>query len=282
MEILCGPSTSKSDCLFEIRCKTRQTAFAFAIMPSRKTASGPCQSPPTHQLISKTITLATIINIEGIDGSGKGTQAKLLCERLKEAGRSVALFSFPRYDDTLFGKSIGDFLNGRFGALEEVSPFLAALLYAGDRFESRELLLAAARENDYVVLDRYVASNIGHQASKVTGAERRELIDWITRIEYNIYQLPRPDLTILLSLPPQQAQQLIARKDARSYTDQAADIQEADAGYLSKVHDVYLEVARENPDWTIIEGLADGVIRPIEAIADEVWDAVQAVGQPSK
>ncbi len=77
-----------------------------------------------------------------------------------------------------------------------------ALLYAGDRFESRELLLAAQRDNDYVVLDRYVASNIGHQASKVTGEERQEIIAWINKIEYEIYALPQPDVTILLNLPP--------------------------------------------------------------------------------
>mgnify|MGYP002623887101 FL=1 len=217
-----------------------------------------------------------MVNIEGIDGSGKGTQANLLCERLRGEGASVALFSFPRYDDTLFGKSIGDFLNGRFGALDQVSPFLAALLYAGDRFESRELLLAARRDNDYVILDRYVASNIGHQASKVSGDERRELIAWINKIEYEIYALPRPDCTILLNLPPEKAQQLIARKSPRSYTDDVADIQEADADYLAGVLDVYLEVAANDDRWKVIEGIADGRIRSIDAVADEIWSIVQS------
>ncbi|TWU11953.1 Thymidylate kinase [Symmachiella macrocystis] len=223
--------------------------------------------------------MALLVNIEGIDGSGKGTQAQLLCERLRATGATVQLFSFPRYDDTLFGKSIGDFLNGRFGALDQVSPFLAALLYAGDRFESRELLLAAQRDNDYVVLDRYVASNIGHQASKVTGEERQEIIAWINKIEYEIYALPRPDVTILLNLPPARAQELIARKAPRSYTDDAADIQEADADYLAKVHEVYLDVARSDEGWQIIDGIADGEIRPVDAIADKVWQIVTSTKQ---
>ena len=62
-----------------------------------------------------------LIAIEGIDGSGKGTQAARLCERLEESGMAVELLSFPRYSATRFGKAIGEFLNGRFGALHETS-----------------------------------------------------------------------------------------------------------------------------------------------------------------
>ena len=80
--------------------------------------------------------MAVIIAIEGIDGSGKGTQAARLHARCQAEGIKTSLIGFPRYDQTLFGKSIGDFLNGRFGELDEVNPFLASLLYAGDRFES--------------------------------------------------------------------------------------------------------------------------------------------------
>lgn len=222
------------------------------------------------------ITLALTVNIEGIDGSGKGTQAKLLQEHLQASGARVRLFSFPRYDETLFGKGIGDFLNGRFGKLDQVSPFLAALLYAGDRFESRELLQEAIRDHDYVILDRYVASNIAHQASKLTGDERREAIEWITRIEHEIYGLPHPDLTILLNLPPQQAQELIAKKAPRNYTTSAADIQESDSSYLQQVHEMYLEIAAGNERWRVIDCIQGDAIRTIEDVAAEVRGCVAA------
>ena len=89
--------------------------------------------------------MALTVVIEGIDGSGKGTQTERLHERLRQAGKSAALISFPRYTETLFGRVVGEFLNGRFGDLEQVDPFLAALLYAGDRYESRQFLLDALR-----------------------------------------------------------------------------------------------------------------------------------------
>lgn len=218
--------------------------------------------------------MALLIVVEGIDGSGKGTQARRLYERLIATGRRAQLISFPRYQETLFGRAIGDFLNGRFGELDEVSPFLASLLYAGDRFESRAFLLDALASNDVVVCDRYVPSNIAHQGAKLSGEERLELIEWIRRIEFEIYQLPRPDLVLLLDLPAVQAQKLIALKQKRDYTDRAADLQEADAGYLEQVRQVYLELARDEANWTTVECLAGGELRSIDDIGEAIWAMV--------
>ena len=218
--------------------------------------------------------MAYLIAIEGIDGSGKGTQAQRLCERFSASGKNAALVSFPRYSETLFGKAVGDFLNGRFGTLKEVSPFLASLLYAGDRLESRDFLLKTLTENEVVILDRYTASNLAHQGSKLEGEERREIVDWIRRIEYEIYQLPRPDLVVLLDLPVLEAQQLIATKQARSYTEKAADLQEADTAYLIEVRNVYLELSEEESNWCKIECCRNSAVRSIEEIGEEIWNVV--------
>jgi len=217
-----------------------------------------------------------LIDIEGIDGSGKGTQAKLLCDRLRQAGASATLVSFPRYDATFFGKAVGEYLNGQFGSLAAVHPFLVSLLFAGDRFESKPFLQEALRTSRIVVLDRFVASNVAHQAAKLDGAARADLTAKILEIEFTIFGLPRPDLVLLLDLPVKIAQDLIARKEARNYTTRKADIQEADADYLERVRDVYHALARSEPNWKTIPCCEDRRLRTIDEIAESVWQVVAA------
>lgn len=223
--------------------------------------------------------MGLLVAIEGIDGSGKGTQAARLYEALKSAGVRCELFSFPRYRDTRFGAKIGDFLNGRFGELDKVSPFLVSLLFAGDRFESRQMLVDAIANNDVVLCDRYVASNIAHQAAKVDGHERQELVEWIRHVEHSLYQLPHADHTLFLDLPVNQATRLIALKAQRSYTDRAADLQECDQDYLQKVHDVYTQLAADEAGWIRIDCLQGGQIKSIDQVAAEVWHALKSASK---
>ena len=218
--------------------------------------------------------MSVLIAIEGIDGSGKGTQATRLVEALRASGRRCGLLSFPRYRDTEFGRKIGEFLNGRFGQLDQVSPFLVALLFAGDRFESKQVLSLALSENDVVVCDRYVASNIAHQAAKLEGNERDELIAWVHHVEHTLYGLPRPDRTIFLDLPVNHATQLIALKSRRSYTECSADLQEADAAYLQRVRDVYLQLASTDPIWQRVESVRIGEQRSIAEISDDIFGRI--------
>ncbi len=217
--------------------------------------------------------MALLVVIEGIDGSGKGTQSARLRDRLRARGLRAGLLSFPRYDATFFGQRIGDFLNGRFGQLNEVDPFLASLLYAGDRLESKAELTRLLATNDVLVLDRYVPSNIAHQAGKRTGEQRRELADWIEKIEYDLFGLPRPDLVVLLDIPTKDSQELIAKKEQRSYTTQAADIQEADTDYLSRVRSAYRELAAER-GWSIVSVVHQQAIRSMEDITAEIEQLV--------
>jgi dTMP kinase len=217
-----------------------------------------------------------LIAIEGIDGSGKGTQAKRLYERFLAAGQRAALLSFPRYSETRFGHFVGDYLNGRFGALESVHPFLASLLFAGDRFESRPMLLEALAANDVVICDRYIASNIAHQGARVAAQERGQLIEQIETVEYDVFKLPRPDLTILLDLSVENAKRLISQKSARSYTDRAEDLHEADVDYLAVVRSVYQTLARRSGDWRLIACDAAGEIRPIDDLANDIWSLARS------
>lgn len=218
--------------------------------------------------------MGLLVAIEGIDGSGKGTQAARLVNSLRAAGIRSELFSFPRYRETQFGAKIGDFLNGRFGSLDQVSPFLVSLLFAGDRFESRRTLVNAIQENDVVICDRYVASNIAHQAAKLSGSERQELIDWVIHVEHALYELPHPDRTVFLDVPVSKATGLIAAKACRSYTDRPADLQEADTGYLQKVHDVYVQLSTLEPGWVRIDCLQGSDLKSVDCIAESVLGLV--------
>lgn len=219
--------------------------------------------------------MARLIAIEGIDGSGKGTQATRLCSALAARGWRCKLWSFPRYRDTRFGAQIGAYLNGKFGALHEVHPLLAALLFAGDRLESRGLLLQSLTEHDVVLCDRYVPSNIAHQGAKLHGAERTELMQWIESLEYEVYALPRPDMVLWLDMPVAQAQELIARKAKRDYTERAADLQEADAAYLEQVRSVYAELASDTA-WVKVAAVGAAGLRPPEEITAELLAAADA------
>ena len=216
-----------------------------------------------------------LVVLEGIDGSGKGTQARRLTEACVAAGLDVSLLSFPRYDETRFGRAIAEYLNGRFGTLEQVHPQLAAVLFAGDRFESLPRLTEALANNAVVICDRYVASNLAHQAARLPEIQQAQLIDWIDQVEYDVFGLPRPDLVILLDLPVDVAEELIARKAPRDYTDAPADLQEADRDYQAAVAAVYDRLAGEIPGWIRVDCQADGQLRSVEDIGEDVWTAVR-------
>ena len=217
--------------------------------------------------------MAKLIALEGIDGSGKGTQAELLAARLAERGHSCRLWSFPRYQATQFGRQIGAFLNGQFGSLDQVHPVLVSLLFAGDRLETRALLLESLATCDIVLCDRYVPSNIAHQGAKVDVAERAELIRWVEYVEYDLFALPRPDLVLWLDIPVAHAQKLIARKSKRAYTDRAADLQEADGLYLDRVREVYLELAATEANWMTVQPVNENGLRAPEEIAADLLAA---------
>jgi len=219
----------------------------------------------------------TLIAIEGIDGSGKRTQVSLLEKALTAKGHTVYSTGFPQYD-SWFGKMVGQFLNGDFGALETVDPHFSALLYAGDRFEAKHRLEFALHEGKIVLADRYIGSNLAHQTARVGPKERPAFIDWIEHLEYNIYSLPHETLVLYLQVPPRQAQQLVARKSARTYTKDKQDLQEASLRHLEDAAGMYDQLSRR-PNWKTIRCFDEtrGAMRRQNQIAAEILDVVLPV-----
>jgi dTMP kinase len=216
-----------------------------------------------------------LIAFEGIDGSGKQTQLRLLEHELVSRGYGVFSTGFPQYD-SWFGKMVGQFLNGDYGPLESVDPHFTALLYAGDRFEAKGKLTEALARGEVVLADRYVGSNLAHQTARAPAAKRGEFLNWIEHLEYNIYGLPRENLVLYLRVPPQEAQALVSRKSARSYTGAKQDIQEASIQHLADAADMYDLLSRRSP-WATIQcyDAARGGIRLPEEISLDVMAAVE-------
>lgn len=218
----------------------------------------------------------TLIALEGIDGAGKGTQTAKLVQRLQSLGLKVTSLQFPRYSETTFGGAIGDFLNGKFGSLDQVHPQLAAVLYAGDRFESKDILQQAQQDHDVVVLDRFTGSNLAHQCAKLDGEERSNLQSWIDQVEHKVFGLPRPDQTILIDISSQWSRTLVSRKGDRDYTDEEADIHESDLPYLERVRRCYLDIAAATDSWHVVPSLKDdGQLRSIDEIHELIFACVQ-------
>jgi dTMP kinase len=215
-----------------------------------------------------------LIAIEGIDGSGKQTQMRLLAAELESRGHHVLATGFPQYS-SVFGKLVGQFLNGDFGPLDSLDPRLTALLYAGDRFESRHPILSELHTGGVILTDRYVASNLAHQSARSAPEKREHFLAWVEHLEYGIYGLPKEDLVLYLRVPPHEAQNLVAKKSARSYTDSAHDILESNIRHLQDAADIYDILARR-PNWKTIEcyDSANQSMRPPADISAEILSAV--------
>jgi dTMP kinase len=192
-----------------------------------------------------------LIVIEGIDGSGKQTQASLLARAFEERSIALVRFSFPRYESS-FGHLIARFLNGEFGPLSAVDAHFSALLYAGDRFEAKPELEEALHSGRVIVMDRYIASNLAHQAARLPVERRAEFIAWLRHLEYGIYGLPTEDLVIYLRVPAQEGHRLVGLKSARSYTAKQRDLQESDLSHLNEAARVYDQLAKAS-NWVTID-----------------------------
>ncbi|MDL2262631.1 thymidylate kinase, partial [Bacteroidales bacterium OttesenSCG-928-I21] len=139
----------------------------------------------------------SFIVIEGLDGAGKSTQLAMLTNFLKKNNKNIEHIHFPTMNSPVFGDLIARFLRGEFGGLNDVNPYLVALLFAGDRYNLSDKISNWIKNNKIVINDRYVYSNIGFQCAKMnTKEDRNKLFDWILDLEYNYFKIPKPNLSI--------------------------------------------------------------------------------------
>jgi dTMP kinase len=216
------------------------------------------------------------IVLEGIDGSGKRTQLEMLAKAFQSRGIASTQIGFPNYEG-FFGKLVAQFLNGDFGPLDAVNPHFSALLYAGDRLETKSAIESALGAGKALLADRYVGSNLAHQGSRVPPEKREAFVGWLKRLEYEIYALPSEDLVIYLRLPVAEAHRLIGQKGVRDYTTLRRDIQESDVAHLEAAAQVYDDLSRQ-PNWAKVEcwDASNRALRSPVSIHEEIVAIVEA------
>lgn len=225
-----------------------------------------------------------LIIIEGGDGLGKSTQLSMLKKQLESQGRRTATYDFPNKSGTPIGQLIGDFLRGRFG---QVTPEFLGLAFAADRLVMRKSIMEALSAGTVVLCDRYVASNIAFQGAKIPDHQRREQLDNLLRwLEYETYDLPRPDLEIVLTSSDQHYSEgaHLARENdpTRAYADGQADIHEASSD-LQRAVNLYFRSLQDTPALRKIEiEDIEGNRRSVEEMAAIIWEAVETAMRPSQ
>ena len=215
-----------------------------------------------------------LIVIEGTDCSGKETQSKLLVNNLNLLGINAINLSFPMYD-TPTGKIVSEaFLgknsNGKSWFKEgsiNVDPKIACLYYAADRKYNFDIIKDYLEKGYYVVVDRYVSSNMAHQGAKLLDPDKRfELYGWIDKLEYWLLELPKADETIFLHVPFKYSKELMKNRIK-------LDSNEKDDNYQINSIKTYLELASLY-NWKLIECIKDDKLRSIEDINKEILDNI--------
>lgn len=217
-----------------------------------------------------------LIVIDGADSTGKATQTKLLQERFIGEGLRVGTLDFPQYTNNVFGKLIKECLIGEHGDFISLDPKIASTLYAADRFESKGVLEKILEENDLVILDRYVSANMLHQGAKIVDTrEREEFLTWLEHVEYEIFNVPKPDLTISLMVSVAHSTALFHKMVREG--SKAFDVAEKDRLHQQMVSQCVEWLSSMKDDWVEVHCSDKDDIRSREDIHEEIYGIVKRV-----
>lgn len=223
-----------------------------------------------------------LIVLDGADGSGKATQAKLLATRLRKEKCKVKTLDFPRYEKNFFGKLIGECLAGQYGDFIALNPRIASTLYAADRFESKKTLEKWLKEGNIVVLDRYVSANQIHQGGKITSdKERKKFLEWLDVMEFQVYGIPRPDLVLYLDVPQSISDKLLSHGKQGLSVNKAAkgkkDLAETNKAYLLAARESALKIVKKGNNWKRIACAPKEELLSREDISELIWTEVKKI-----
>ncbi len=221
-----------------------------------------------------------LIVIDGTDGSGKTTQINLLIKKLKSDGFKVKSIHFPDYDN-FFGGFIGHCLTEQYYNFINVHPKIASALYAADRWESSKDINKYLGQGYMVVLDRYVSANQIHQGGKIKNvAKRTAFIKWLDEMEYKVFKIPRPDITLYLSLPSDISARFMKernKKSVRTYGGGKKDVHEVDLQFQKNSRDSAMWLSKVLKNFIKIDCAPKNLLRTREDIHSEVYQKVKKI-----
>lgn len=216
-----------------------------------------------------------IIVIEGTDCSGKETQTKLLTERLKKNNIQVEYFSFPNYDSPT-GKIVGGPVLGKKylgkgyfqDGASKISPEVFSLYTAADRKYNIDRIKLLIDNGINVILDRYIYSNMAFQGSKFKDdLSKLNFFNWIEKLEFELLELPKPDINIFLHMPIDKTIELLELRN------EEMDQNERDFEYLKNVEQTYFLLSNKY-NFKIIECTSNNTLRDIESINIELYNLI--------
>lgn len=217
--------------------------------------------------------IGKLIVIDGLDGSGKSTQAEAVFEHFKSQSDKVLLISYPDYSKPS-STLVQMYLNGEFSQnAEDVNAYAASSFYAVDRYASFKLHWQKYYEDGYTIIaSRYVSSNAIHQMVKLDQSEWDNFLEWLSDYEYNKLALPKPNKVIFLDMTRLVANQLIL---SRYHGDETKkDIHESNMNYLEKCQET-AKYAAKVQGWDIISCCDGKEPYPIAKITKAIIELIE-------
>lgn len=214
------------------------------------------------------------IVIDWIDWSWKGTQVALLEKKLKSLWKKVKILDYPRYwEKSAF--AVEKYLNWEYG--KNITAKQASIFYAIDRFDDSFNIKKDLKNYDFIISNRYVSANMIHQTGKISDHKKRwEFLDWLYELEYQIFNINKPDLTIFLNVSPEMSQKLVLKKEERKYLKwwKKMDLHEEDKDHLINAHHSAMQVVEKFDDWIKIDCEENWKMKSIEKINEEILNKI--------
>ena len=220
--------------------------------------------------------MGKLIVIEGLDGSGKGTQSRRLTEYLKSQGKDTLRIDFPRYG-TKGATLVEGYLKGELGGHpDDTGAYATSLFFAMDRYWSYRTDWGEFyhAENNFVICDRYTTANAVHQCAKLEKEKRDEYLEWLWDVEYEKIGIPKPDKIIFLDMKPSVVFKLIESRSVKDNREK--DIHELDREYLERCYEGACDACKKL-SWVHIKCYEGECPRPMDDIFADILDALEGI-----